>query len=117
MTVRPLGALAVTAALALAACGEKSDEGARATGTDCDITVVGTILYGPDAKGHPTPEDAVRRQFADAFEPGDVLERFESPPDRVALGIVRDGEPIRGFEVMRAGDGGWLVTSDSRVGC
>jgi hypothetical protein len=117
MTVRSLGALAVTATLPLAACGEESGDGARATGADCNIAVVGTFLYGPDAEGYPTPENAVRRQFADAFEPGDVLERFESPPDWVALGIVRDGEPIRGFEVMRAGDGGWLVTSHSRDGC
>jgi hypothetical protein len=69
-----------------------------------------------DAPGYPTPAEAVRRQFADAFEPGDVLEQLGYPEASPAtLALVRDGISIWGFTVTDYGRG-WLVESDSRCG-
>jgi hypothetical protein len=81
---------------------------------DCETSVLGVSDYMRDAPGHPTPAEAVRRQFPNAFEPGDVLEqlgyRESSTP---TFSIVRDGRAVWSFAVRDYG-GGWLVESDSR---
>ena len=83
---------------------------------DCATGVSGHSDYMPDTPGYPTPADAVRRQFADAFEPGDVLEQLGYPEARTAtLAIVRDGVNVWGFAVSDHG-AGWLVDTDSRCG-
>jgi hypothetical protein len=69
-----------------------------------------------DTPGYPTPAEAVRQQFADTFEPGDVLEQLGYPEASTAtLAIVRDGVSVWSVRVSNYG-GGWLVETDSRRG-
>jgi hypothetical protein len=88
------------------------------TGTvrDCATGVGGVYDYMPDTRGSSTPAEAVRAQFADAFEPGDALEQLGYPEASTAtLSLVRDGVSVRSFSVSDYGDG-WLVETDSRCG-
>jgi hypothetical protein len=88
------------------------------TGTvpDCETSVSGISDYMLDTPGYPTPAEAVRHQFADAFEPGDVLEQLGYPEASPAtLALVRDGVTAWGVTVTDSGRG-WLVESDSRCG-
>ena len=50
--------------------------------------------------------EAVRAQFADAFEPGDALEQLGySEASTATLSLVRDGVSVRSFCVSDYGDG------------
>jgi hypothetical protein len=88
------------------------------TGTlpECATGVGGGYDYMPETPGSSTPAEAVRAQFADAFEPGDALEQLGYPEASTAtLSLVRDGVSVRSFSVSDYGDG-WLVETDSRCG-
>jgi hypothetical protein len=83
---------------------------------ECETSVSGISEYMLDTPGYPTPAEAVRHQFADAFEPGDVLEQLGYPEASPAtLALVRGGVSVWGFTVTDYGRG-WLVESDSRCG-
>lgn len=85
---------------------------------DCETAVSGVLDYVPDARGEPTPSEAIRSQFAPAFEPGDVLEQLGYPEESTpGFSLVRDGVIVRSFEMRRDNFGGWLVDSDARATC
>jgi hypothetical protein len=77
---------------------------------DCETAVAGHSDYVRDARGEPTPGEAIRSQFPSAFEPGDVLEQLGYPQQETpGFALVRDGVIVRSFEVRRDNFGGWLV--------
>jgi hypothetical protein len=84
---------------------------------ECETTVLGTSYFGPNSRGAPTPAEAVKQQFSDQFEPGDVLEQLGyTEQETPTLSLVRDGVSVWGFQVTPLAGGGWAVESDSRCG-
>ena len=80
----------------------------------CRIRALGVIDYVAEARGYPTPIQAVRQQHDSSIHPGDVLEQLGYPREATPnFALIRDGVTIAEFEVWSDDAGGWLVDSTS----
>ncbi len=85
----------------------------------CDAVSTAQLDYVAGAAGlQGDPVEAVRADSADRLRPGDVVERAGYPDaeDPATVRIVRDGRVISVLALVRAEDGGWLVSTVSDCG-